>query len=283
MTVLELKSYAKVNIGLRIMGRRADGYHDLDTYFHRIELHDDIRLSFELRDETSVSITGNEGYMPSTATDLMEKAARLFSTMTGIRFHADISITKRIPVQAGLGGGSSNASTVLTALDSICGGVLSRDDLMDASLALGSDVPFFTSGFAAAHGQGRGEVLEEIEAVDLPLVIVQRRGDVVSTREAFRMADEERRDRLPLSPWTTDAARWRNLYTNDFDPIQPILKDRDYLECASTALFHSTSGSGSSQLLVASGTEDAARLTAMLEASSGHLDVIGTSFSKFIH
>ena len=138
MTVLELKSYAKVNIGLRIMGRRADGYHDLDTYFHRIELHDDIRLSFELRDETSVSITGNEGYMPSTAMDLMEKAARLFSDLTGIRFHADISITKRIPVQAGLGGGSSNASTVLTALDSICGGVLSRDDLMDASLALGS-------------------------------------------------------------------------------------------------------------------------------------------------
>ena len=154
---------------------------------------------------------------------------------------------------------------------------------MDASLALGSDVPFFTSGFAAAHGQGRGEVLEEIEAVDLPLVIVQRRGDVVSTREAFRMADEERRDRLPLPPWTTDAARWRNLYTNDFDPIQPILKDRDYLECASTALFHSTSGSGSSQILVASGTEDAARLTAMLEASSAYLDVIGTSFSKFIH
>ena len=283
LTTVELKSYAKVNIGLRILGRRSDGFHDIDTYFHLIALHDYIALSFEEADRTVVTISGNEAYIPPGGMDLMEKAARLFSFMTGIRFHVDISIIKRIPVKAGLGGGSGNASCILKALNSICGDPLSCDGLMKASLCLGSDVPFFTSGLVAAHGMGRGEILEEIEAVDLPLVLVHRPGEAVSTKEAFMKADEGDVGSLPLPPWTRDASKWQDLYPNDFDFIQPILSDEGYLECASQALYHSTSGSGSSQLLVARDGRDAERLCGLLGRRFGDLEMVSTEFAKNIH
>ena len=84
--ILTSNSYAKVNIGLRVLGRRADGYHDLDTFFHLISLHDKITMTLAEDRKTSVSISGSEAYLPAGRTDLMEKAAVLFSAMSGKSF-----------------------------------------------------------------------------------------------------------------------------------------------------------------------------------------------------
>lgn len=250
------KAYAKVNIGLRIMGQRPDGYHDLDSYFHLVDLHDEIDLSVEASSLTRVRISGNEGYIKEGQTDLMEKAARLFALEAGLAFDLEIAIDKRIPFQAGLGGGSSDASAVLCALEKAFGNPLGQERLMALSLAIGSDVPFFTSGLVAAHAQGRGEVLEAVDSAPGEVLIVMRPGDKVSTIEAFSRADARGGGRSPLPGWTTEKEAWQELYDNDFDFLQPILADRRYLAAVRNSVYHGTSGSGAAQLVVPSGGED---------------------------
>ncbi len=251
MTEITRNSYAKVNIGLRILGRRPDGFHDIDTYFHLIDLHDVIHLSFSKSSCLSINITGNESYLEEGKTDLMEKSARLFSLLSGISFHLEIAIEKNIPFQAGLGGGSGNAASVLDALNELCSFPFSRSELERVSLSLGSDVPFFLCGCAAAHGQGRGELLSPVVPVSCPALVVQHSGDRVDTSLAFRQLDMNGKRRLsPLAPWTTDIRCWKDLYTNDFDAIQPVLENSGYLNEREKAVYASTSGSGSSQILL---------------------------------
>lgn len=107
-------AYAKINIGLYVKGNRPDGFHDLDSYFHLIGLHDEIELSFLPAEETSVVIRGNGGYLDTGKEDLMEKALRIFSERSFLNFRAEIDIVKHIPFKAGLGGGSSDAGLVLS-------------------------------------------------------------------------------------------------------------------------------------------------------------------------
>lgn len=251
MTELTRNSYAKVNIGLKVLEKRPDGYHDLDTYFHLIDLHDVIHFLFDKSSELSIDISGNESYLEKGRMDLMEKSARLFSSLSGIKFRLNIRIEKNIPSQAGLGGGSGNAASVLEVLNELCLSPFSREELADISLALGSDVPFFLCGSAAAHGQGRGEILSPITPVSYPLLVVQRTSDKVDTASAFRRLDERSADDVrALPPWTDDVSAWQKLYSNDFDIIQPVLKNAFYIAERENALYSSTSGSGSSQILV---------------------------------
>lgn len=251
MRTIELEARAKINIGLNVMGKRADGYHDLETHFHVISLSDSIRLSLGESVETAVSIKGNESYLPEGATDLMEKAARLYSSLSGKTFKLEIEIQKRIPHQAGLGGGSSDAATVLLGLDKLFGNIVGRERLLESSLTLGSDVPFFVSGFSAALGKGRGEILEEIEPVSCPCLVVMRPGDRVSTAGAFAALDKRGEDGiLPLAPWTPDTSLWASLYHNDFSFLQPVLSDPVFREVSSRALWSSTTGSGAAQVLL---------------------------------
>lgn len=276
-------SRAKVNIGLKIMGKREDGYHDLDTYFHLISLADRLHFEYEEAPSFSVRIHGNESYLEEGKTDLIEKAARLFSSLSGLTFSLDVTIEKHIPSQAGLGGGSGNASVTLTCINEFAGYPLSHDDLMKASLALGSDVPFFTSGFCCAHATGRGEILTQKEAVDLPALIVIRKGDRVSTSQAFRLADQRKETKIPLAGWNPDFHSWSILYHNDFDCIQPVLEDEDFLEIARTVTYFSTSGSGSSQLLVMQSIEERERICELFSEKDGKFNIIKTGFCKNIH
>ena len=107
------KAYAKINIGLYVKGKRPDGFHDLDSYFHLIGLHDEIDIDFFPSSETEVNIKGNGIYLDEGKEDLMAKALRLFSEKSFMCFRAEIAIVKHIPFKAGLGGGSSDAGLVL--------------------------------------------------------------------------------------------------------------------------------------------------------------------------
>lgn len=267
--IIEKKAYAKVNLGLRVLSKRPDGFHPLKTIFHLIDLHDVITLDVSESEEPEVTVKGNEDYLPPGGVDLMEKAARLFSSESGIVFRAVITIEKHIPSQAGLGGGSSDASAVLTALNEHFGSVLSHEKLMELSLTLGSDVPFFTSALAAAYGEGRGEILQKAEPCDYPCIIVRKKGDAVSTREAFRILDERANVPNDDISWPLPLPSWRGVLVNDFDIIQGIRREDEFRTLAAQASYDSTTGSGSCQILVFE--NEAERDAVMAELSSYEL------------
>jgi len=152
---------AKLNLMLRIVGRRADGYHLLQTVFQFINLSDQLR--FSLRDDGEITRCPEIDGVPHEG-DLVVKAARLLQKESGTTYGADIELRKNIPMGAGLGGGSSDAATTLLALNRLWGLNLSSEKLSDLGLRLGADVPVFIHGMAAwAEGVG-----EQLESVSLP-------------------------------------------------------------------------------------------------------------------
>lgn len=175
---------AKLNLMLRVLGRRPDGYHCLQTVFQFIDRQD--LLYFEPRDDGRIRRLSALPGVP-LGSDLVVRAARLLQERTGCRLGADIRVDKRLPMGGGLGGGSSDAATTLVALDRIWGTGLAQSDLMALGLSLGADVPVFVRG-VAAWGEGVGE---ELTPMDLPrpwyLVVVPR--CAVSTGAVF--SDEQ--------------------------------------------------------------------------------------------
>ncbi|WP_321794283.1 4-(cytidine 5'-diphospho)-2-C-methyl-D-erythritol kinase [Caballeronia sp. J97] len=152
---------AKLNLFLHITGRRPDGYHSLQTVFQLLDWGD--RLHFRRRDDGVIARKTDIPGVPE-AGDLVVRAARLLQQHTGTKFGVEIEIDKRLPMGAGLGGGSSDAATTLLALNRLWGVDLSREILQNLGLQLGADVPFFVFG-QNAFAEGVGEALQ---AVDLP-------------------------------------------------------------------------------------------------------------------
>ena len=155
-TYLSCPAPAKLNLFLHVTGRRADGYHSLQTLFRFIDLHD--TLCFDLREDGRVRRTNAvEGVEEDQ--DLCVRAARLLQSETACRLGADIRVEKHIPMGGGLGGGSSDAATTLLALNRLWSLGLSREKLMQMGLQLGADVPVFVFG-ESAFAEGVGEQLQ---------------------------------------------------------------------------------------------------------------------------
>ena len=161
-----MKAYAKINLGLRILKKRPDGYHDIETVFHRVNIFDE--LSFE--DADSISLAGSDALLPSDDTNLCIRAAKLLQQHCNCRRGARIILDKKIPVGAGLGGGSSDAAATLRALGQLWNLEISENKLIELALQLGSDVPYFLHS-GAAYAKGRGEILEYFPLI-LPYWIV---------------------------------------------------------------------------------------------------------------
>lgn len=155
---LELSSPCKVNLLLNILGRRADGFHELETLMHPIPLCDHITLEPAAQD---VSLTCNHPGLPTDATNLVHRAATAFLTAAGLRSGVRLHLEKRVPMAAGLGGGSGNAATTLLGLNQLFGHPLSRERLAELAAGLGSDVPFFLQQCPALC-TGRGERIESL-------------------------------------------------------------------------------------------------------------------------
>jgi len=149
---------AKINLFLHIVGRRPDGYHLLQTAFRMLDWGDEITL--QRRDDGLILRTSDVPGVPAES-DLVVRAARALQAASGSRFGADIGVLKRIPMGGGLGGGSSDAASVLLALNRLWGCGLSRQALQDLGLKLGADVPFFIFG-ETAFAEGVGEALRPL-------------------------------------------------------------------------------------------------------------------------
>ncbi|MBT0652338.1 4-(cytidine 5'-diphospho)-2-C-methyl-D-erythritol kinase [Geomobilimonas luticola] len=162
MRTLTLQAPAKVNYRLDVLRRRPDGYHDLRMIMQRFDLCDDVRIA--LSDIPGIRVTcGSEG-VPDGPENIAWRAADALLSLAGRETGVEITITKRIPVAAGLGGGSSDCATVLMGLNQLLGLGLSDARLMEIGVKLGADVPFFIFG-KTALAEGIGEQLTAIEQI----------------------------------------------------------------------------------------------------------------------
>ena len=175
---------AKLNLFLHIVGRREDGYHLLQTAFQLLDWGDEVRL--RVRDDGKICRIDPLPGVPDDV-DLGVRAAHALKRATGCRLGADIAIEKRVPIGGGLGGGSSDAATVLVALNALWRTDLDADALAEIAVGLGADVPVFVRG-TSAWAEGIGEQLTPIELPDRWFVIVDP-GVPVPTRELFQVPE----------------------------------------------------------------------------------------------
>jgi len=187
---LKIRSPAKINLFLHIIGKRPDGYHELVTLMCPVNLYDTLTLDFSGRE---LSVTCDDARVPQDESNLAYRAAAAFwdrvgqdvrREMGGVR----IVIEKRIPVGAGLGGGSSNAASVLLGLNRHFGNAIPLPDLFAAGLSIGADVPFFIYGKPAV-ATGVGEILEAYDGLTPFFLILIFPGFSVSTAEIFQELD----------------------------------------------------------------------------------------------
>jgi 4-diphosphocytidyl-2-C-methyl-D-erythritol kinase len=171
---------AKLNLFLHVVGRRPDGYHDLQTLFQFLDLEDTIAIT--PRDDGRIRRVSAHAEIEEDA-DLVVRAARLLADEADGRQGADIAVEKRIPMGAGLGGGSSDAATTLLALDKLWNLDLGTERLAALGLTLGADVPVFVHG-VAAWAEGVGERLEPVE-LETPWYLLIHPGCSVSTASVF--------------------------------------------------------------------------------------------------
>ena len=176
---LALSAAAKVNLALEVLGKRADGYHELATVMQAVDLSDRVVLEEAESVEVRVAASG----VPSDGTNLAARAATVLRAAAGIEAGACITLDKRIPVAAGLGGGSSDAAAVLVGLNRLWRLRWPLDRLAELGTTLGMDVPFFLRG-GAALATGRGEQVAPVPGAALALVLVNPRFPV-STAETY--------------------------------------------------------------------------------------------------
>jgi 4-diphosphocytidyl-2-C-methyl-D-erythritol kinase len=200
---------AKLNLFLHVTGRRPDGYHELQTVFQLIDLCDTIAIS--IREDGRIERPdGPPGVDPEA--DLTVRAARALQQATACRLGATLRVRKRIPMGGGLGGGSSDAATVLLGLNEVWGRGLRVDELARLGLPLGADVPVFVRG-SSAWGQGVGEDLQPLELPEAWYVVIHP-GVAVGTRDVFQSSELTRN-----SPIITIRAFFQSGGRNDCEPV----------------------------------------------------------------
>ncbi len=245
-----IRSFAKVNLALAVLGRRADGYHEIRTVFQSIDLHDELEIrpsgTIELRCAQLPSVPEEENTVWRAATAL----ARAVSAPYG----AEIVLKKRIPAGAGLGGGSSNAAAALLGLCRFWRLDIPEAELRVLAAAIGSDVPFFLQG-GTALGVGRGEEIYPLPEIRKAHMVVVYPGIHVSTAEAYRSLRLELTSPLAVHRIEGFCGRLKDEngcpaeIFNDFEtsilPAYPAVKEaKDFLqERGATAVLLSGSGS----------------------------------------
>ena len=184
---LVVPSFAKLNLGLEVLGSRLDGFHELRTLFQTIDLRDYIRIT---ESSSGIEVTCSHPRVPCDGSNLAYKAAAELRRRGGVRRGVRIEIVKRIPVAAGLGGGSSNAAAVLTALDRLWDLGLGRGGLLPIARRLGADVPYFLTG-GTALGLARGDEVYPLHEQIHGHVVVIDPGQKVATSRVFERVDAE--------------------------------------------------------------------------------------------
>lgn len=216
---------AKINVDLRILATRADGYHELSTVFQAIALHDTLTVS---RAGEGIAITCSDRDVPTDRRNLVWKAVEAVREALGAAAPEDgvhVDLFKRIPSQAGLGGGSSDAAAVIGALEQLWSVSLAVTDRRRIARALGADVPFFLRR-GTALGLGRGDDLVPLAPLPPWPVVVVQPGFGIATADAYRWYDE---DRVPASSpgeWPAETGGWRQALAACRNDLEGPVADR---------------------------------------------------------
>lgn len=179
--MIVLRTSAKLNLYLRVLGKRSDGYHEVDTLYQPVSLYDDLVLR-KIKD--GITIAGDDPSIPWNESNICVKAAQKMIETTGIRGGVDIRVSKRIPAGSGLGGGSSDAAATIMGLKELYGLTLSKRELMEIASEIGSDVPFFVFG-GPATGKGKGDLLEPAEGLPGGWILLVKPDVSISTEWAY--------------------------------------------------------------------------------------------------
>lgn len=246
-------SPAKVNFGLRILGKRADGYHAIETVFQMLDLCD--RLTIETHHEGTIRLVCDPPILSTDETNLVVRAARMLQRMGNAHDGANIVLEKHIPVAAGLGGGSSNAATTLLALNQLWKLHLPPATLHQLAAQLGSDVPFFLNG-PTAMAKGRGEILSPVPSPPPLQGILVNPGFGVTASWAYgRFSGRSRAtDRsmvaIVQALHAQDLSLLASLLINDLEPgvvaVHPVIRQMQEALRSAGALVTFMSGSGPS-------------------------------------
>lgn len=289
-----IAAQAKLNLHLRVLGREESGYHSIETVFHRIDLSDDllVEATEQLR---SIDVAGMD--TGPAEQNLAFRAATAYSARAGWPRGFRIELTKKIPIGAGLGGGSADAAAVLRALDFLSPTPLGRHALIEIGSSLGSDIPFLASDAVMAVAWGRGERMMTFDPLPRYDLLLMTPPFSVSTADAYRWLDENRakanapavaggdpvpRDAvIPLTISPLDLSTWQGIIRfarNDFE--EPVIarhpKLAGYIERLrhSRAIFVQMTGSGSTIFGVLNSPPNYSRVP---EEHRGHVTTTKTS------
>ena len=274
----ELQAPAKLNLFLEVHGKRADGYHDLETVMVTLDWHDTLVFtpvqSGELRLDIELAGPGPWPHLSTASDNLIIKAAELLRRETGCPLGARIRLYKRIPMEAGLAGGSSDAAATLKGLNQLWKLGFSLAELRELGACLGSDVPFFLAGSSAAICRGRGEILEPLSLGTRLHWLIVKPDAGLSTALVFRNTRLEG-EIQSLSPFlkaletgsfTGLARNFHNrLLTPAMELCPEVARIREVFQKL-PVLGHTLSGSGTSYFGLCSGRTQAWHLAGRLRA-----------------
>ncbi len=266
-------SFCKVNFLLNILGRRSDGFHELETVMHPVAWCD--TLEFEQADDAEVHLTCSDPGLATDGTNLVHRAATRFLELAAVRSGVRIHLEKRIPVAAGLGGGSGNAASTLLGLNELFGSPLSSSQLHGIAAGLGSDIPFFLQPYPAL-ATGRGEQIAPLpffSALRGAFLLLIYPGFGISTAWAYQQlarfpatlnGEKGRAQRLIALLQAGDLAAAARAFYNSLEAPAllkyPLLQMYQEFLREGGAIATLMSGSGSATFAIASDEETARRL-----------------------
>lgn len=275
---VRMRAPAKANLFLRILARESTGYHGLETLFCLLDLSDDLAAERRTGDAVSIDVRGADVGPPEK--NLAVRAADMVLQATGRRFGAHLTLDKRIPMQAGLGGGSSDAAAALLLTNQLAGNAVPRHELLQFAARLGSDVPFFLSEARLALAWGHGERMLRLPPLPPAPALLLVPAEGMPTAEAYALidqgADTTRRGGLALD---LDALRgWGDIARmagNDFEAAlfsrRPALKAAFEALAGTRPLLCRLTGSGSAFLAVYRNPTDRTDAVMMLGRKHGTL------------
>jgi 4-diphosphocytidyl-2-C-methyl-D-erythritol kinase len=254
--VARVSAHAKINVRLKVLGREPGGYHSLETIFARVALADTVTVRVGNRTH-GLRVTGDETLVAAVGpaeSNVALRAATTYAEVTGWPLGFEIEIEKRIPVRAGLGGGSADAAAVLTALQALSPEPVARDDLLRIAASLGADVPFLVTGHGAALAWGRGDRMLPLPELPERTVLLLTPRFSVSTREAYSWLDATSGgepappveiESGALSDWTLLAAYAENDFEVPVISRHPEIAEMLAALSGAGAVISRMSGSGS--------------------------------------
>ena len=273
MNSITLKSRAKINLSIDVLGKRQDGYHLVEMIMQTIDLYDLIEINEKDNDQITIKSTSDE--IPLDCNNLVYKAANLIKKTFNINKGVEIHIKKNIPVAAGMAGGSSNAAAVLVVLNKLWNLNLSNQQLEKIGLKLGADVPFCING-GAVLASGIGEELTPIKGLTKDVCILVCKPDLfVSTKEVYECIDSKDIDKRPNNKFLIECLKnedTRQLAENMFNVLEgvtmdkhPVIQQIKDIMTNNRALGAMMSGSGPTVFGLYENREDAVKCKAILE------------------